>query len=211
MNFPTPSSDYLRKLITDGACSLPVLNEDEISALLEEAAKLPFKPREQRTAMNVMQNFSGCDSFEPEGIFDMFAQSTASMLDTLFDRTVCAPIEFNDYSLQLYPVSEPGEEFAISPHLDHKNCINLIAVYVLKGKAPFYVCKDRTGADAIEIGSNPGDLILMRGTGFLNSDFRPFHFVGKVAEERMTFGMRQTVDKKELPKYSNLERNTYGT
>ncbi len=202
MKSPKRYPDDLKQLINLGACRVKdILSANELTSLLEEAKGLIFKQRQQITTTGVMQNFSGCDSFEKNSHFLSLAYDTAGMLNHLFAGMICKPIKFNDHSLQLYPVSKDGEEFAISPHKDHKNCINLIAVYVLKGKAPFCICPDRTGMNGMEIHSEPGDLILMRGTGFLDSEFRPFHFVGRVNEERITFGLRQTVDMNELPKY----------
>src|SRR6185436_4505750 len=115
-------------------------------------------------------------------------------------RVIGAPIAFNDFSLQKYPCSAPEQKYAISPHLDHKRCINLIVVYLLKGKAPFCVCRDRAGNGAEEIKASPGDAILMRGSGFDGNLLRPFHYIGAVSEERLTFGMRQTIDQKPIEK-----------
>lgn len=202
MNFVKPTTnDYLRKLITVGACSIHVLPPEEVGPLLAEAGTFEFEQRDRLTKTGVTQNFSGHDTFGPKSPFMVLARDTATLLNSMFDRMISQPIEFNDYSLQKYPVSSPDEQYAISPHLDHKNCINLIAVYVLKGIAPFYICSDRSGADAVEICARPGDLILMRGTGFLNSTVRPYHCVGKVTQERLTFGLRQTVDAATLPKH----------
>ncbi len=194
------TSDQIRKLITIGAVNIPALTEKEVEILLSEAAQYSFKERQQLTETGVHQDFFGYDSFKPGSAFMKLAVEGAAWLNRVFGKMVPAPIVFNDFSLQLYPVRE-RQTYAISPHRDHKNCVNLIAVYLLRGKAPFCICTDRAGAHAIEIGSKSGDLILMRGTGFLNSSTRPFHYVGKIVEERLTFGMRQTVDRKELPKY----------
>lgn len=194
-------TDPVRKLKTLGACSVKVLSEVDIAPLVEETRRLVFKQREQQTATGVLQNFSGCDQFELHSPFLALARETEQMLNQVFGYMVSIPITLNDYSLQSYPVSSPEEKYAISPHRDHKNCINLIAVFVLKGIAPFCICADRTGSRAKEVYSRPGDLILMRGTGFLESEIRPYHFVGRVTTERLTFGLRQTVDRMELPKY----------
>ena len=187
-----------------GAVAVKALSPDKARLLCQESEGLEFKRREECTATGVTQDFSGVDCYPPHSSFLRLVCETEIELrrnfrhwQDLFIRPLC----FNDLSLQKYPVSNPNRQYAISPHVDHKNCINLVAVIVLKGSASFCVCKDRSGAEPLEIPARPGDLILMRGFGFGGQD-RPFHFVGPVSEERLTFGLRQTVDLKGLPRVS---------
>ena len=190
------------ELVNRGATAIPsVLQKNEIKILLDDSKGFTFTPREESTDTNVAQHFSGYDPSLKDSAYMALARKTEIFLRTIFFGISEPPIHFNDYSLQKYPVSKPEYTFAISPHRDHKYCINLIAIYVLKGKAPFCVCANKSAKNAVEIKSKPGDLILMRGFGFLDSNFRPVHFLGKVSEERLSFGLRQVTEGKSLPKF----------
>jgi hypothetical protein len=66
------------------------------------------------------------------------------------------------------------------------------AIFVLRGRGRFIVCKDRTGRGAVDLPNAPGDLLLLRAPGFLlSTEDRPFHAVLDILEERLTFALRQ--------------------
>ena len=178
-----------------GAVAVPsVLSDVELAALNGEARGFHFQSREYRMATGVIQNLETADELPIGSRFLDLAHKTGCALDDFFSlkKVADTPIEFNDFSVQRYPVSKAGESYAISPHLDHGRYINVVAVYILRGFAPFYICGDRSGAIQMEIFTKSGDLILMRGAGFMGIMQRPFHYVGPVTEDRLTFGLRQT-------------------
>ncbi len=190
------------ELKTLGATVFPILRNAEIKTLLDEAGACMFTSRDGITETNVDQHFLGCDTFEKTSAFISLARKTEKMLQPIFGTMIDVPIQFNDYSLQKYPISKPEHRFAISPHRDHKYCINVIAIYVLEGEAPFFISANKSAMNATEIKTKPGDLILMRGFQFLESPARPLHFLGKVTKERLSFGLRQVTEGKVLPKSS---------
>lgn len=190
-----------------GAVALPVLSDDELKFLNAEAGRLPFIPAKTHMPSGVVQHFSTRIGFEEGSPFSVLARETADQLRSALgpSRAQCTPIEFTDLRLQHYEVSPPGEECVISPHRDGKSFLNVVAVYILRGSAPFCLCDDREGSNPRVIDAEPGDLILMRATGFNRHEWNPFHFVGPVTEDRLTFGMRQKVPKEEVYKYYDLE------
>ena len=196
-------SQHMHDLGLFGATAIRALTEDELAYLRMEAHALPLHCVEDITGTGVEQHFQACGSthFPERGLLANLAEATQTVLnDQLLNRyqVLETPISFNDAAVQVYPPAQPGDRYAISPHLDHKECTHVIALYVLEGVASFCVCQDRNGAGAIEISSRPGDLILMRGYGCMNKP-RPFHFVGPVrGGTRISFGLRQLSSKVEL-------------
>jgi len=88
-------------------------------------------------------------------------------------------------------------------HRDYSTDINLISIFVLGGTAPFYVCADKQGRGKVALHSAPGSLILMRAPrNELENDYRPYHCVGAVEEERFTLLFRQ---KKQTYGFTSLK------
>jgi hypothetical protein len=69
-----------------------------------------------------------------------------------------SPLRFTEAALHRYP---PGP-LGLSPHRDSARSINLVAIFVLKGRGRFIVCQDRTGRGAVDLPNAPGDLLLLR-------------------------------------------------
>ena len=69
----------------------------------------------------------------------------------------------------------------------------LVSLVILAGDGRFMVCEDRSGANAREIPSPPGCLLLMRAPGLHGRRDRPFHFLTDVTTARMSFGLRYDV------------------
>jgi hypothetical protein len=179
-----------------------VVNPDELLLMNQEVDSLQWTKR-PNVYKKAQQNFLGYDGIlGPTSLFSKLANRLEVELTRELGKhfALCTPIELNDFSLQRYPVINT---YGISPHVDMKNCINVVLVLLLRGSAPFCICEDRSGKNPIEIKAKPGDLIVMRNTGFMRSSFRPFHYVGPVTEERITCGFRQTVEKDNLAKYYN--------
>jgi len=193
-------------LMSSGAVAMPLLTKAEVTELNIKAQSLQFTQRHNAPS-GVIQNFSAVDCFDGDSSFLRIAGVLSGALNHAFGKynLFPEPINFTDLSLQRYPVSGPDCQYAISPHRDHQNSINLVVVIVLGGSAPFYICDDRAGHNSQLISVKIGEMILMRGSRFgepRNRTFeRPFHYVGRVTQERLTFGLRQTVFGQEIPKY----------
>jgi hypothetical protein len=177
-----------------GGCTVPNFLEEETRLmLLNELESYKFVPQPERYGdFNVEQHFDAIRVFKPGSLFVRLQKE----LDLCFNRqfgeldspVLSQPVNFNDLVVQRYSRHELG----ISAHRDNKNYINLIALIVLEGGGRFCFCKDRSGLDAVSMRNRPGDLLLMRGPGFMGEDIRPFHFVDRITERRTTFALRQS-------------------
>jgi hypothetical protein len=193
-------------LMRIGAVAVPLLTKGEVAQLNEEARTLSFVQRHDAPS-GVIQNFSAVDQFSDSSYFITVAGVVSGMLNRAFSKYSLfpEPINFTDLSLQQYPVSAPDCHYAISPHRDSKSSINLVAVILLGGQAPFYICDGRDGENSRLIPVKVGEMILMRGHRFGEPRKvelqRPMHYVGRVTQERLTFGLRQTAPGEHIPKY----------
>ncbi len=67
----------------------------------------------------------------------------------------------------------------ITVHKDLKRYRLLVAVFTVKGAAPFTVCRNRAGDAEMAWTAGPGSLVLLRGPGLGDiEDGRPLHAVG---------------------------------
>ena len=88
-----------------------------------------------------------------------------------------------------------GSAAGIGPHQDGKNYLLVVAVFTIRGRAPFSVVTDRTGHHVVDRWTTrPGDLCLLRGPGFAgHDDGRPWHCVGGPGPgERLALVLRMT-------------------
>lgn len=95
----------------------------------------------------------------------------------------------NEVYVQRY---EPGG-LGVTPHVDSKRFVLLVAVFTLRGSSEFRVCEGRSGGVVETWTTRPGTLVLLRGPelGGLK-DGRPFHTVRAPAEGQrcsLTFRM----------------------
>jgi hypothetical protein len=185
----------LEELSSVGATSVKILDEDFRVALLKEAEGYDYKPEDEIVGSGdrlVRQQVSSFDDL-PEGsgyvllknsFQDLLERRLADAESYLFETA----LNFNSMVLQRYEKGSIG----ITPHRDGLSYVNLVCVFVIRGRGRFYVCSDRSGRDAREIDASPGNVILMRAPGLFGSeDNRPFHYVTDIQETRYSFGLRQ--------------------
>ena len=188
-----PVEDLVRDLDGYGAVSLRVLGKGYRQALLAEAGHASFRPARDSIGTGeriVLQRMEVCDTFPETSPFIELRNSFQSLWNASFSDVLPypfeSPVEFNDLMLQRYTVGELG----ITPHRDRSGYRNVICLFVLEGRGGFFVCDDRNGHGEREIPNDPGDVIITRAPGFLDSDARPFHFVRDITETRYVFGLR---------------------
>lgn len=189
-----PAGNIVHRLERHDATSLPVLSERYRLELLEEAKTAVFRPARESIGDGdrvVYQRMEVCDKF-PDGsgfvaLRDRFQALWDKSFSNLPDCPFESPVVFNDLMLQRYAPGEVG----ITPHRDRTGYRNIICLFVLAGRGRFAVCEDRSGTNAREISNAPGEVILTRAPGFLNSSARPFHFVRDIQTTRYVFGLRQ--------------------
>ena len=198
--FCTPALDLagiVDGLDDTGAVSLPVLEDGFRTALLEAAKSSRFRPARPLVGKGerlVRQRMEVSDYFPPDSIFRVLTEAFQRLWDEALagtsEKPFEGPLQFNDLMLQRYSIGEVG----ITPHRDRTGYRNLVCLFILEGRARFYVCDDRSGSRAREIPHTAGDVLLMRAPGFRGSTERPFHFVRDIQSPRYVFGLRQERD-----------------
>lgn len=192
------AAKVVAQLKEKNGCSFPVLSESYRQALLEEAEMYdsseegyakqdeivgPAKVREQLWVVKKL--FSG-------SLFHRLRDEFQGVFRTqLRDAPFNTPLNLNELVLQRYDAGSMG----ITPHRDFIQNVNLIAIFVLAGKARFALCDDRKGTNLVDLDTTPGNVILMRAPGFLGSDFRPFHTIFDVQERRVVCAIRELKEK----------------
>jgi len=186
-------TDVICELVEHGAVSLPMIPEIRRGELLDEAQTYTYEDQPEIVGGGlVREELSSVTEFPDNSLFwrlkndftELFTRKISTLkVKDLFSTSLL----FNDMSLQRYRVGSIG----ITPHKDGKSRINLICVFILTGQAEFAICDDRSGSNARFLDTMAGNLIILRGPGFLNSEVQPFHFVRNITHERIVFGLRQ--------------------
>jgi len=193
------TDSVLEELLSVGATSIRLLEENFRVALLEEAEDYDYQPQDEIVGSGdsmVRQQVSSFDVFPDHSGYVLLKESFQDLLEQRMAQLEAYPLEtslsFNSMVLQRYEEGSLG----ITPHRDGLSYVNLVCVFIIGGRGRFYVCSDRSGRDAKEIDASPGNVIFMRAPGLFEAeDNRPFHYVSQIEEPRYTFGLRQ---KKEL-------------
>ena len=189
-------TSVFEKVANVGAASVSIFNDVCCRQLLAEveARKYAFtsEVREQGTVGAWVYQ-------EVETFVDFPENSEFILLKDIFEACLCGYVD----SFSLYPFSfapvfnaitlaryETGS-IGITPHRDPLRYKNLICIFVLGGKGKFFLCADRSGQDAQEIDASAGRVILLRSTGFMGINKRPFHFLTDITETRYSFILRQ--------------------
>jgi hypothetical protein len=183
-----------QELVEIGASSAKLLNDDFRNILYNEALTLSYEKEPQSVDAKkyvVRMEVESCKNFPAQSNFyrlkEIFQTFIVNEFKKIQEEIFEPSLNFNSMILLRYPKGSIG----ISPHQDNPKYINLICIFVIKGKGKFFICKDSKGNEAIEIKSDEGYVIFLRAPGFLKSSFRPFHFVKDIEEERFSFGLRQ--------------------
>ncbi|MEN9626377.1 MAG: hypothetical protein RL557_705 [archaeon] len=120
-------------------------------------------------------------------ILDTLVEEYTPFYEALAEVAQFTNPAFNSLGFHKYPTGMQG----ITPHRDYKSDRDLISIFIIKGKAPFYLHVDKQGNGAVELDSSPGNLILMRAARNPGEQkFRPTHSVGIIEEERYSFIIR---------------------
>jgi hypothetical protein len=186
-------ADALSRVARDGAAAVPALTLPGQRALARNAETLAFRTARPVVGSGeraVTQSFEIADEVPETGPLAEVGWELAARLNAVLARDYtpnCPPITFNDRVVQRYPPGDVG----ISPHKDHVRYVHLVVNLVLSGFGRFYVCPERSFANALEIPGSAGDALIMRAPGFAGSDHRPFHAIGEVAQGRLVLGLRR--------------------
>lgn len=177
----------------DDAAAVTVLTDRGRAWLREAAGHLAYKrsrPVVGQGEKAVTQDFDISTNPPWDGAWGEAARLMSELVNAGLARMPeppCPPVTFNEAVIQYYRPCPCG----ISPHRDHIRYINLIGILIVDGEGDFHVCDDRAGNGARRIPAGPGDFLLMRGPGFDDSRYRPFHMLGAVRSDRLIVGYRQ--------------------
>jgi hypothetical protein len=184
----------INELKVIGAASVPLLSEDFRLALLQEAVSYPYTPEVEAVGNGnqmVRQQLSSFTNFPALTLYNQLKNAFQNLLDEHLAAVKAYPfatkLNFNSMVLQKYELGSIG----ITPHRDRSSYINLVCIFNIDGRGKFYLCDDRCGTNAKAIDSSPGNVILLKAPGFMDSS-RPFHYVNDIQTIRYTFGLRQT-------------------
>jgi hypothetical protein len=197
------TDSILEELLSVGATSIRLLEENFRVALLEEAEDYDYQPEDEIVGSGdsrVRQQVSSFDVFPDHSGYVLLKESFQDLLEQRMAQLEAYPLEtslsFNSMVLQRYKEGSLG----ITPHRDGLSYVNLVCVFIIGGRGRFYVCSDRSGRDAKEIDASPGNVIFMRAPGLFEAeDNRPFHYVSQIEEPRYTFGLRQKKEPQDNP------------
>ncbi|MBP6942713.1 MAG: hypothetical protein KBB55_01565 [Candidatus Buchananbacteria bacterium] len=173
-----------------GAIGVQLLGPAECERLNVLCSQIALQPVARYQGDQVEQNFEATKIPVGAKGFDHLVYWLQHQLEGRVGTYLPDMLEFTDWHLQRY-LPTPDADYGISPHRDNKSFIGLVVVILVQGEPLFHVCSDKQGSDSVLINAQPGDAIIMRGTGFDNKDERPIHYVGKVTKPRLTFSLRQ--------------------
>ncbi len=185
----------MAELTQFGGASVRLLTEPFRKLLLAEAELYKYEKQEEFVGPHkVREQLSSVTEMLPPG--SLFYKLKEQLEDQILQKVAAngasnpfsTPFRFNEISLQRYDAGSIG----ITPHMDGRSVMNLITVTVLEGESKFALCEDRQGSNPHYLDTTPGNVIFMRSTGFLGSDYRPFHFVTDIPNKRTVVGIRQS-------------------
>lgn len=179
-----------------GVTSVRILKDDFRIALLREAESYTYESVDEFVGSGqniVQQQMSMFGDFPPQSKLLVLKNAFQALIDEKLSNVTPnpfdIPLQLNSMKILKYDKLSVG----ITAHRDRPQHINLICNFSLGGQGTFYVCADRSGKDAQEIDTSPGNVLIMRAPGFFNSYDRPYHFVSDIRETRYIFGLRQNI------------------
>ena len=185
--------DVIEELVHSGGVSFPILPQKRREELLAEAEKYRYQKQPEIVgAAKVREELSSFSDFPESSLFHILKSDFNeimhySMMRARMNPFPLYPLRLDEMSLQKYD----SNSFGISPHLDRLSRVNIVCIFILKGRGEVALCKDRDGKNPEYLDTTPGNVIILRAPGFLGSEGRPFHFVKNITEERIVFGLRQ--------------------
>ena len=186
----------LRELSTPGclATSVPFFSADELGRLEAEAVRLPMRrarPVAGKPGREVHQDFDICFPAPRTGELDRLASTLEGLVTEVAgpEGYLEEPLVLNDLAVQRYPPDSTG----IGAHRDALRYRGLVFIVTLAGDSRFCLCDDRDGRGARVLDEKPGMLGILSAPGFAGregEEARPFHFVDRIRDGRLSIGLR---------------------
>lgn len=183
----------IARLPEEDAVSLPWLGPRAIRELADETQRLAYRPAKAVIGEGEKRVWQDCEvscAVPWNGPLAACAGDLQTAIGEALAMLTPHPLperfRINDLIVQRYPKGSGG----ITPHRDHIAYRGLISVFTLSGSCRFAVCHDRSGGAPRAVPAPPGWLVLMRGPGLYGRGDRPFHFVDRFTEPRVSVGLR---------------------
>lgn len=182
----------INEILLLGGTSFPILSEERRLSLSKEAEKYAYKKQPEIVGKKkVREQLSSFDQLPESSLFKKLQEDFVDLLNYKLSLSKLKPfgtnpISFNEGVLQKYEKGSIG----ITPHLDGLSCVNLILIFMIKGKGDVFICDDRKGSNPRLLDTTLGNMTILRAPGFFASSKRPFHYLTNITEERITFGLR---------------------
>ncbi len=185
-------------LIAHGLC------EEFRKKLLQEVLLGPFEKIDTRVGLvdEVFERYAFL--YEVKGMphLELLRQSTENLIRSAHEISpALAHWSAKDVVIQKY-----GKEGGLSGHMDLKRHPHVIVIWTLVGSARIELLETRYGPVTKTFYPNPGDLLLLRGTGPADMpEERPFHRVsGNLLDDhRISATFRDnTTPEKVIPQFS---------
>lgn len=187
---PRPFGGLVKYIFEQGAVSIhDLLKKDVVADMQYELEGLEPEPQpETAGSVGVKQDFSLLPMPGIQSVTHDVCVSAEMLVNDMLhaDGYKGEHLHFNSTRIQRYEAGSAG----ITPHRDFASDKLLVVLIPVMGEGRFCICKDREGSGARELRSAPGDLILMRGYGFLGAKMGPFHFLDSIASTRISIGLR---------------------
>lgn len=188
----TPSAELaaaVRRVADDGIVVVPdAVQSDGCARLLREVEGAPFVP-EPETTGPVQQRLDTLDLADELGAYPAIRGLRDEVAAVVQRHPPLRDWRPNDASVLRY---RPGEAIGITPHLDGRRYVLVVAIATIAGRARVNRHETREGPPVQTWLIEPGTLMLVRGPGLTGPDERPFHSVsGPVGDgPRYSIGFR---------------------
>lgn len=186
-------AEAIRRLADDDAVSLPLISAAATERMLGQAQALAYRPAQSVIGEGDKRVWQDCEvscTVPWQGPIADCARHLDRLITAALALVHPPPLaeafSINDLMIQRYRAGSAG----ITPHRDHIAYRGLISVITLSGDCRFAICQDRRGSSARSVPAPPGWLLLMRGPGLFGRNDRPFHFVDRFAQARVSLGLR---------------------
>ena len=183
----------LEEIRAKGGASVPILEDWYREELFAEAQNYAYVPQPVVVGGGkVREELSTIKAFNSDSLFFQLRDDFGCVFGKSLEGSASPFSEvpqFNEMSLQKYEKGSLG----ITPHMDNSYCKNVICLFVVAGHGRLAICENRAGENPYYLDTTPGNVIFLRAPGFDGSDFRPFHFLSDITEERIVFGLRQNI------------------
>lgn len=170
--------------------SCAFFHDDEIKAMIDATADLPFRPAQKIVGNGVIQDMDVCFPAPRISVYDDCASLLEEGVNHWRYRADYLPqdIYLNDFAVQRYPLNSQG----IGIHKDGLRYKMLVFIITLAGSSRLFYTNHRQGGKRYAINDTPGRLVILKAPQFkdMADDERILHGVDRLAGGRLSIGFR---------------------